>query len=71
MGLTSSGGVTVNCKLQARASSRPILSQPRDHDSKRASGYLAGEALAAEMGFLTRTLSAVGYIVHPEEEPDG
>ena len=32
MGLTSSGGVTVNCKLQARASSRPILSQPRDHD---------------------------------------
>ena len=36
MGLTSSGGVTVNCKLQARASSRPILSQPRDHDSKRA-----------------------------------
>jgi hypothetical protein len=36
MGLTSSDGVTVNCKLQARASSRPILSQPRDHDSKRA-----------------------------------
>jgi len=22
------------------------------------------------MSFLTRTLSAVGYIVHPEEEPD-
>ena len=36
MGLTSSGGVTVNCKLQARASSRPFLSQPRDHDSTRA-----------------------------------
>ena len=36
MGLTSSGGVTVNCKLQARASSRPVLSPPRDHDSKRA-----------------------------------
>jgi hypothetical protein len=34
-------------------------------------GYLAGEALTAEMGFLTRTLSAAGYIVHPdEEEPD-
>jgi hypothetical protein len=26
MGLTSSGGVAVNCKLQARASSRPVLS---------------------------------------------
>ena len=34
MGLTSSGGVTVNCKLQARASPRPTLSQPRDHDSE-------------------------------------
>ncbi len=33
-------------------------------------GYLAGESLAAGMGFLTRTLSAAGYIVHPEEEPD-
>ena len=34
-------------------------------------GYLAGEALTAEMGFLTHTLSAAGYIVHPdEEEPD-
>jgi hypothetical protein len=32
MGLTSSGGVTVNSKLQAGASSRPIVSQPRDHD---------------------------------------
>jgi hypothetical protein len=27
MGLTSSGGVTVHCKLQARASPRPVLSQ--------------------------------------------
>src|SRR5580658_11081547 len=29
MGLTSSAGSTVACNLQARASSRPILSQPR------------------------------------------
>ncbi|MET8306866.1 hypothetical protein [Micromonospora sp. NPDC005173] len=36
MGLTSSGGVTVSCKLQARASSRPLLSQPHDYDSKQA-----------------------------------
>jgi hypothetical protein len=36
MGLTSSGGVAVNCKLQARASPSPTLSQPRDHDSERA-----------------------------------
>jgi hypothetical protein len=35
MGLTSSGGVTINCKLLARASSGPVLSQARDHDSKR------------------------------------
>ncbi len=30
MGFTSSGGVTINWKLQARASSGPVLSQPRD-----------------------------------------
>ncbi len=36
MGLTSSGGVTVHCKLQARATARPFISQPRDHDSERA-----------------------------------
>lgn len=36
MGLTSSGGVAVHCKLQARASPRPIISQSRDHDSERA-----------------------------------
>jgi hypothetical protein len=45
MGLTSSGGVTVNCKLQARASSRPILSQPRDHDSKRACAVARAEKI--------------------------
>lgn len=41
MGLTSSGGVTVNGKLQARASPRPLISQPREHDSERASGALS------------------------------
>ncbi len=35
MGLTSLGGVAVNCKLQARASPGPILFQPRDQDSER------------------------------------
>jgi transposase len=35
MGLTSSGGVTINCKLQARASSGPVLSQPRDQQAHR------------------------------------
>jgi hypothetical protein len=34
-------------------------------------GYLAGEALAAEMGVLTRTFTAAGYAARPdEEEPD-
>ena len=47
MGLTSSGGVTVNCKLQARASSRPILSRPRDHDSKRARAVACLAAITA------------------------
>ena len=44
MGLTSSGGVMVNCNLQARASSRPVLSQPYDRDSKNGPVRLQGES---------------------------
>jgi hypothetical protein len=36
MGLTSSGGITVNRKLQALSSSRPIISGPHAHDAERA-----------------------------------
>jgi hypothetical protein len=43
MGLTSSGGVTVNGKLLARASSRPTLFQPRDHDAGRVATHQVGE----------------------------
>ncbi|GIH25313.1 hypothetical protein Aph01nite_36230 [Acrocarpospora phusangensis] len=50
MGLTSSDGVAVTRKLQVRPSSRPILSQPHDHDSNRACvGY--GEAACLGAAF--------------------